>query len=286
LSSELEHVLWIGGGQGAGKTSAARVLARRHGLRTYLVDAFAFAHAERASTGEFAVMNAFAARTLDERWLEPEPADMAEQFFSYSRERFALIVEDLRRLPRHPAVVAEGPQLLPQLIAPLLDRAEAALWLIPAPDLQRRLRTVRPSATLALTSDPVRAGEKIVLRDELIAAWLREAALERGLRIVETDSYEDALKVVEDQLGPLAQGAGVADPDAVRELRREENLIVLDQLRRYAASEEAPPNLGGASSYPFGCECARLGCRERVELEVSAYEDIVQRGEFVSAHLT
>jgi hypothetical protein len=284
LSSGLEHVLWIGGGQGAGKTSAARALARRHGLRTYFVDAFTFAHVERASTGDFGVMNAFAARTLDERWLEPEPAEMAEEFFSYSRERFALIVEDLRRLPRHPAVVAEGPQLLPQLVAPLLDRTEAALWLIPAPNLQRRLRTVRPSATSALTSDPARASEKLVLRDELISAWLREAALERGLAIVETGSYEDASRAVEDRLVPLARAAGVADPDAIRALRREENLNVLDQLRRYHASAEAPPN-EGMPSYPFGCECTRPGCVERVELDVSAYEDVVRRGAFLSAHL-
>jgi hypothetical protein len=123
----------------------------------------------------------------------------------------------------------------------------------------------------------------VELRNQLLAASIRTAALERGLAAVEVESYEDAADIVESRLGALAGAQAVSDPDAVRQLRRDENLMVLDQITRYLASNEAPPDRD-ALSYAFGCECRQPGCAERAELEVSDYERLVRAGGFVSAH--
>lgn len=42
-----EAVGWISGGTGSGKTTVARALAARHGLRMFPVDAFWYAHTAR-----------------------------------------------------------------------------------------------------------------------------------------------------------------------------------------------------------------------------------------------
>ena len=43
----MEHVLWIGGPPGAGKSTAARRFAHRHGLRFYGVDLHTYDHGAR-----------------------------------------------------------------------------------------------------------------------------------------------------------------------------------------------------------------------------------------------
>jgi hypothetical protein len=279
LSSALDHVLWVGGAQGAGKSAAARAFAHRKGLRLYFVDAFTYSHAERAETGPYPAMRAFAAKTMDERWLHPEPEEMVDEFFEYSRERFRMILDDLGGLPTEPAIVAEGPQLLPELVVPLLTRPDPAVWLVPTPRLQRGLLDGRPSAGPDHTSDADLGRAKMTHRNELIADLIRSSALEHGLALVEIDAYEEAEDALEHR---LAAPGSELDPETVRELRRDENLMVLDQIRCYLASDEGPAER--AKLFPLSCECTRLGCIDRVETGLAEYEQLVREGGFVSAH--
>ena len=246
------------------------------------MDAFTFAHAERAERGPYPTMQAFAVSSMDERWLDQDPAQMVEGFFAYSRERFSMILDDLSALPVSPGIVAEGPQLLPELVAPRLDSPQAAVWLFPSGPLQSRLLSARPSAVPEHTADPERAREKLTERNALIARATREAADERGLAVVEVDSFEQAGPAIEARLGPLAHVAGTSDAETVRGLRRDENLMVLDQLQRYWASPEAPRS--GSPRYAFACECSEVGCGETVELDAAEYEQLVAQERFVSAH--
>lgn len=279
MSSELNHVLWIGGAQGAGKSTAAQNFAHRNGLRLYLVDTFTYSHMERAETGSYPVMRTFGAKTMDERWLHPEPEELADDFVDYSRERFRMIVDDLRALPSEPAIVAEGPQLLPELVAPLLVRPDSAVWLVPAPSLQRGLLDTRPSAGPSHTSDADVVKAKMTRRNELIAERIRASALDLGLAVVEIDAYVDAEEALERRL--VADTTDLA-PEVVRELRRDENLMVVDQIERYLASDEAPAEPAG--SFLLSCECTQLGCVDRVDTELSEYEQLVRDGGFLSAH--
>jgi hypothetical protein len=259
LSRELDHAIWIGGAQGAGKSTAARAFAHGKGLRLYLVDAFTFSHAERAETGPYPAMRAFGAKSMDERWLQPAPEEMTDEFLEYSRERFRMILDDLRGLPNEPAIVAEGPQLLPDLVAPLLQRPDAAVWLLPTPRLQQGLLDLRPSAGHGHTSDADLVKEKMTRRNELLAERVRTSAHELGLAVVDIDAYEDATAALEQR---LVSATSDLDPDAVRGLRRDENEMVVDQIRCYLASDEAPTE--PAERFPLSCECTRLGCVERV----------------------
>jgi putative ribosome biogenesis GTPase RsgA len=52
LRDPLRHVYWIGGGSGAGKSTIARRIAARHGLRVYATDDAMADHAGRSSPEE------------------------------------------------------------------------------------------------------------------------------------------------------------------------------------------------------------------------------------------
>ena len=51
-------------------------------------------------------------------------------------------------------------------------------------------------------------------------------------------------------------------------VRRFENDVLVEQVRLYRASGEAPP---GSPPLPFVCECGRSGCAEEVELTLEDY---------------
>lgn len=48
MTDDLDHVLWIGGITGGGKTTVARRLAQRWGLRLYSSDNWTWVHRDRA----------------------------------------------------------------------------------------------------------------------------------------------------------------------------------------------------------------------------------------------
>ncbi|GAA1793263.1 hypothetical protein GCM10009682_13920 [Luedemannella flava] len=90
---------WIGGGSGAGKSTVARRLAARHGLRVYDTDAAMAGHAARSTPQTCPYLHEFAGMTMDERWADRSPQVMLETFHWYRGEGFDLIVEDLSALP-------------------------------------------------------------------------------------------------------------------------------------------------------------------------------------------
>lgn len=97
---ELDHVRWLGGGSGAGKSSVARVLAVRHPeLVVVDTDALMADHARRADPASAPALARIAAATLDERWLGRTPAEMLESFHWYRGEAFDLLLADVAALP-------------------------------------------------------------------------------------------------------------------------------------------------------------------------------------------
>jgi hypothetical protein len=130
--------VWIGGGTSAGKTSMARELARRYGLTSYHVDQHEHDHARRRDARRHPAMDAWNARTLDETWVDLPVEQLVEATLAYSRERIEFIVEDLRALAAGGEVIAEGFQLTPEVVAPLLESPRQAVWLLPTRELPQR----------------------------------------------------------------------------------------------------------------------------------------------------
>jgi hypothetical protein len=152
-------------------------------------------------------MEAWNARTLDETWVELPVADLVEATLAYSRERIELITEDLRALSAEGGVVAEGFQLTPEVVQPLIESPRQAVWLLPTPRFRRKtlLRKPHAWATPNRTTDPKRAQAHRIERDRLIAERVREQALVHGLRVIDVDGTQTVDEVgaaVEKHLEP------------------------------------------------------------------------------------
>ncbi|MBB1259053.1 AAA family ATPase [Streptomyces alkaliterrae] len=198
LRERLRHVFWLGGGSGAGKSTVARRLAERHGMSRYATDDVMGDHAARTTPEEAPRLHDFLAMDMDERWLNRTPRDMLDTFHWFQGEGFALIVEDLLRLPPERAVIAEGFRLLPRLVSPLLADPAHAVWLLPTPEFRRsaiRSRSLPEDGFVRRTSDPAKARRNLAERDRMFTRHLEDEADRLRLRTLHVDTTlsEDAL---------------------------------------------------------------------------------------------
>lgn len=187
----LRHVYWVGGGSGAGKSTVARRVAARHGLRLYSTDEVMADHARRSTSEDSPLLHRFVEMDMDERWVKRPPDTMLETFHWFQGEGFHLIVEDLLRLPREPGIIVEGFRLLPRLVEPLLSEPARAVWLLPTPAFRHAVFGSRGGAAsgfLARTTDPERALCNLLERDRMFTDILREETARLGLPAIEVDA--------------------------------------------------------------------------------------------------
>jgi acetyl-CoA acetyltransferase len=237
--------IWIGGGTGGGKTTTARALAVRYGLRRFAIDSFWYAYDARWAQPR---------KSPDEQWLETPPEVQAAEFEEVSRRMMRFALDDLEALPAAPTVV-EGPQILPDLV----PAGDQAVFLDPTPEWQREVLSARSMPS----SDPVRALEARLVKDRVYADRVATLARERGFPVLEMDGRRELAAEVEPLLD-IREGA--TDLSAIR---RWENEVTAANIRSWLASPEAPREHHG---YPFACECGRRGCDEFVPLTIEEFD--------------
>ena len=237
--------IWIGGGTGGGKSTTARTLSVRHGLRRFAIDSFWYAYDERGAQPR---------KSPDEQWLETPPEVQAAEFEEVSRRMMRFALDDLVTLPHAPTVV-EGPQILPDLV----PDGDQAVFLDPTPEWQRAVLLPRPMPS----SDPGRALANRLVKDRLYADRVAALARERGFPVLAMDGTRDLVAEVESLLDVPG---GAAD---LRAVRRWENECAAANIRAWLASPEAPREQHG---YPFACECGRRGCGETARLTIEEFD--------------
>ena len=206
MRAALSHVLWIGGGPQAGKTTLSRLLAGKWDLKIYNLDWHGVRDHEHRPTP---AIRAFQRQTMDERWAIPEVPDLFARAIAFWQMNFDLVIKDLLALPRSRLVVAEGPRALPWCVAPIIDSSRQAIFLVPtrerrvaaaerrwgAGQAERFPGIVRREIALA------KHAERDALIDERIVASCREL----GLRCELMDGSRDIdanLALLEDQFAP------------------------------------------------------------------------------------
>lgn len=192
---ELQHVLWIGGGTGAGKTTIAKAIAQRHGLERYDYDwQDGRGHSARTRAERHPFRTAFLGLSMDERWVLQTPEAMAESTLGQFAERFEMVLEDITAI-NGPGLVAEGFGLLPELVAPYLTARRRAIFLLPTPATRERNYALRGWVGIDGTSDHARASKNKLDRDALLTEHVRRTALSHDLTTIELDGSQplDAL---------------------------------------------------------------------------------------------
>jgi hypothetical protein len=202
VRARLSHVLWIGGGPQAGKTTLSRLLAGKWDLKIYNLDWHAVReHAGRPGT----TVAEFQRLSMDERWAVPSVVHLLERSVAIWQDGFALVLEDLLALPYSRLIVAEGPGAFPWCVAPLLSSPRQAIFLVPTRE-RREIVAGRRWGTGQLDRFPgiverERALTKIRARDAMLDARIVSSCAELGLRCERLDGSLDldaSLALVED----------------------------------------------------------------------------------------
>ena len=245
-------MLWIGGGQGAGKSTLSWHLSRAHDLPLHRVDLWAYDHRARLPAGG----------SLDQE-LARGAESAAAAFESHSRLRLALILDDVmeRDLGQVPAIV-EGPQLMPGFAAPLPPGW--GVWLLPDPARTRAVRAARRANEAALGGRGPAGGDRARLiadRDAILTSRLREGAALAGRPVIEVPpgpDWQAIAAAVGSALAPALRAAPRLAPGGeLSRQRRYENQAADRQGRRWMRDA----GLAAAPGYLFGCECGASGCR-------------------------
>lgn len=196
----LRRALWIGGGQWAGKSTVARLLAARYGLTAYHYDYHdARGHNDRRIARRVKLGEPPADPDPDATWVNTTPEDMAAETLAGFPIRFEWALDDLRALVSGRPIVAEGWGLRPELVAPILDSARQMIVMVPTEAFRdRQLQELSRAATVGHgISDPARAQANRLERDRLVSDDAVRSAGRLGIRVIEVDGSHDAGAVAE-----------------------------------------------------------------------------------------
>jgi hypothetical protein len=234
---ELSNVLWIGGPAGAGKTTVARQLARRHGLRWYNSDTKTWEHRDRALAAGIRL------------------PDRGPGLRHYDRK--PMIIDDLRSLPASPLIVADGP-LTPSMADARPEILSQAVWLMPSKDVRyARLRIRHP--------DGVPSG--YLISWEPTVTQLEETTI--TTIAVDHLTVQETIGEVERVFAPyLAKGPTAASLTERRSLIRYGNQAIVAQCTTPSARPRATGGDPGRVVRTFDCECAASLCDALVELRI------------------
>jgi hypothetical protein len=151
---------------------------------------------------------------MDERWLARSAETMAEETIAYWTREFALVVEDLLALPRENLIIAEG-NFFPGCVIPYLSHPNQAIWLVPSNEFCDQARRRKQAALSERQrrhgvydegSDPDERLRRLIARDQRLADYVREQAVELQLPYYQVDgarSLDQMTALVERHFDPF-----------------------------------------------------------------------------------
>ncbi|WP_406462565.1 hypothetical protein OH768_45065 [Streptomyces sp. NBC_01622] len=190
----LSRALWIGGGQWAGKSAVARLLAVRYGITAYHYDFHdARGHNDRRIARRLALGEPVTDPGPDKVWVRTTPEEMAAETLAQFPARFAWALDDLRALVSGRPILAEGWDLRPELVASVVDSPRRMVVMVPTPGFRRHQldRLPRAASLGHRVSDPARAQANRLARDRLVAEDAARSARRLGIRVIEIDGHQD-----------------------------------------------------------------------------------------------
>ena len=191
----LRRALWIGGGQWAGKSTVAGILAERHGLTHYHYDYHdARGHLDRRTARRIRRGETPGEPDAESMWVRSTVEQAVDDALTVFVERFEYVQDDLRALVSPHPIIADGWGLRPELVAPLTSSPRRMVVMVPTEDFRQcQLRRLpRAGALRHDVSDPELAQRNRIARDRLIAEDAVRNAERLNIRVIEVDGSRDA----------------------------------------------------------------------------------------------
>ena len=182
------NVLWLGGSPCSGKSSISRILVSRFNLDIYHVDEAFETHVRALDPVNQPALAKWCASSWDERWMQPID-NLVQEVVACYREHFAVIREDIMKMPTRKSLLVEGAALLPPLVNSVLTKRSQAMWIIPTADFQRVHYSEREWAReiVGQCNDPEAAFHNWMERDIRFADWVEAEATALNLAILRVD---------------------------------------------------------------------------------------------------
>ncbi|HEX8345584.1 MAG TPA: hypothetical protein VF657_12755 [Actinoplanes sp.] len=193
--STLQHALWIGGGQWAGKSTVAGILAERHGITHYHYDYHdARGHLDRRIARQLRRGETPVEPDAESTWIRSTVEQAVDEALAVFEERFQYVQDDLRALMSPRPIIADGWGLRPELVAPLTSSPQRMVVMVATEEFrQRQLRqSARAGALRQDVTDPELAQRNRIARDRLIAEDAVRNAERLNIRVIEVDGSRDA----------------------------------------------------------------------------------------------
>jgi hypothetical protein len=191
----LRRALWIGGGQWAGKSTVAGILAEQYGLTHYHYDFHdARGHLDRRIARQLRRGEVPEQPDPENTWIRSTVEQAVAESLKSFVERFEYVQDDLRALASPRPVIADGWGLRPELVAPLASSPRRMVVLVPTEEFRQYqlLHLARAGAFHSPVSDPELAQRNRIARDRLIAEDAVRNAERLNIRVIEVDGSRDA----------------------------------------------------------------------------------------------
>ena len=191
----LARILWISGGQWAGKSTVARLLAHRLGLTCYHHDYHdPRGHWDRRVAA--AIAAGVPVPVMDpEAWLvRYTPEQAAQHALGTFAQRLEYTLDDLRSLVSGRPIIAEGWGLRPEEVVKIAPSPQQIVVMVPTDSFRaHQLATLPRAGKLSFAvSDPELGVRNRVERDRIVAQDAVDQAHRLGIRVIEVDGTRDA----------------------------------------------------------------------------------------------
>jgi hypothetical protein len=182
---------YIGGSPCAGKSTVADLLADRHRLHAFHCDEGAEARLPLVLRTAGAAVRELAALSDCDRLSRP-PTWQAEREVCFYHDQFPHLCAELRAAPK--PTVAEGADLLPELLQSAGIPFDRAVWLVPTPEFQLHHygRRLWAQPYVADCPDPAAAFASWMRRDTLFADHVATETRRLGGRLLVVDGSRPA----------------------------------------------------------------------------------------------
>ncbi|MGJ3237672.1 MAG: hypothetical protein ACFE0Q_03100 [Anaerolineae bacterium] len=205
-------IYWLGGSPCAGKTTISEIIAQEFGWQVYHLDRHVERYLQRATPQHQPHLTAYKQMGLQAFLLQASHTQLT-QVLSISAEQFPFILEDLSNLSQNKPILVEGANMRPVDVRQQINQPSQALWMVPTEAFQldtypKRGSWVQDVLRRYDTPDEgIRAFERWMQRDALMAQHSAEQARQQGIRVIVVDgkrSLFDNAEIVMRHFGLLS----------------------------------------------------------------------------------